>query len=115
VFQSSYQGNHSLISRGGAKLVTSAKEILEDIPKHYLQHSKPMGEINARSALPHFSNSFERDIYCILQDAPASLDALCHQMDLPVSTVQETCTMMEIKGQIQSKGHGYWEVKRGSL
>jgi DNA processing protein len=90
------EGTNNLI-KNGAKLVTSARDILEE-----LDMATVAEHVEAARALP--SDPTERMLLEYLQDASRHIDELTNRSGLPASTVSAVLTMMELKGMVRHLG-----------
>jgi DNA processing protein len=98
IYSSLSAGPHNLI-KNGATLITSGKEILED-----LNISSP--EINLKinqQKLKLFTDAELRVLEC-MQDAPITLDALVEEIKISSSEIANAITMLEIKNAIKNLG-----------
>ena len=87
-------GTNRLIKQG-ARLVTGAEDIFEEIPRL-------RGQISARrfKAQPDLTD-IERRMVDILAAGPVQIDQLGRQADIPVSNLLEYLLALELKGVIQ--------------
>lgn len=103
------RGTHSLIQRG-AKLVTCAEDILEEI-QSYAHHLNKAGEPVEETGWPFplkEPGPRERVILEILRDGPATLDVLASVSGEPPAPLLETLTGMYMRGLIcQEPGGRY--------
>jgi len=90
------EGSNNLIKRG-AKCVTSAADILEE-----LQLDMVTEHVEAARALP--ADPTERMLLDMLQDEARHIDELTNGSGLPASTVSAVLTMMELKGMVRHLG-----------
>lgn len=91
-----------LIKKGEAKLVTTAKDILEEY--NILFESKtPQGEYN-------FTDSIEKDIYHSLMWESKSIDELSKHLNHPVQTIMIKLSFLELNGKISKIGNGKYQV-----
>lgn len=99
IFSPSSEGTNMLI-RDGAKIVTSSKDILEDI---YSEISKEITEKTQTTLFdtPILSEK-ENKIYKALSFTPLHIDKLAEITDLPICEVNSTLAMLEINGYIKS-------------
>lgn len=93
-------GPHGLI-KDGAKLVTSAEDILVE-----LNLSRREVQAEARRALPE--NEDERAIVRMLGDGPTHINDLAHASGLPMSALNGLLTMLELKGLVRQIGAGQY-------
>lgn len=96
IFSPLSAGPHQLI-REGAKIVTEATDILEEL------HLTAVVEQRAtREALP--SDPTEAAIMRLLSDEPTHVDDLTRAAGLPSSVVTSTLTILELKGMARQLG-----------
>ncbi len=93
----------NLLIKDGAKLVTSCKDILDDVFPMFSfkkEESKPHEEINLSKE--------ESEIIKYIKMGYWDADKLCQKLNLPIHQIQNTLTMLEIKGRIAIyKGNYY--------
>ncbi|MFL5732293.1 MAG: DNA-processing protein DprA [Chloroflexia bacterium] len=89
-------GTNNLLKQG-AKCVTSARDILEE-----LQMDMVSEHIEAARSLP--ADPTERMLLDFLQDSSQHIDELTGKSGLPASTVSAVLTMMELKGMVRHLG-----------
>lgn len=96
IFSPMSAGPHQLI-REGAKIVTEASDILEEL------HLTAVVEQQAtREALP--SDPTEAAVLLLLTDEPTHVDDLTRTAGLPSSVVTSTLTILELKGMARQLG-----------
>jgi DNA processing protein len=96
IFNPLSAGPHQLI-REGAKVVTDASDILEE-----LHLTAVVEERATREALP--SDPTEAALLQLLSDEPVHVDDLTRAAALPSSTVTSTLTILELKGLARQLG-----------
>ena len=89
-------GTNRLIQQG-AKLVTRAEDVLEELNLTMIPQQLAM-----REALP--ADESERALLKHLTGEPVHVDEICHASSLPISQVSATLTMMELKGLVRQVG-----------
>lgn len=90
------RGTNSLIQYG-AKLVTQAQDVLEELNLTMIPRQMEM-----RALLP--ANETESQLLSYLSHEPTHIDEVCRQSSLPVSTVSSNLAMMELKGMVRQMG-----------
>jgi DNA processing protein len=90
-------GCHALI-RDGALLVTSAAEVLEALN---LVRREAQAAVRQ---LPLGDNEAERTLIQLLSSEPIHVDDLGRASQLPISTLNATLTIMELKGLVRQAG-----------
>lgn len=93
IFREKSIGTNNLIKRG-AKLTTSARDILEE-----LNLEKRILESRARTILPESTE--ETLILKFLDSESVHIDMLIRKTGLPTKTLMATLTIMELKGKVQ--------------
>lgn len=96
IFAPSGEGANRLIQEG-AKLVTSARDILED-----LQLEEVGRQLEMRELLP--VDDLEKALLGYLSDTPKHVDEVCRESFLSISLVTSTLTMLELKGFVRHVG-----------
>jgi len=96
IFSTNSIGPNNLI-RSGAKLVSSAQDILEELNLKNLAEN-----ITAQKILPETPE--EEAILKILSHEPLPIDQIVQQTKLDTATINSTLAMMEIKGKIKNLG-----------
>jgi DNA processing protein len=96
IFNPLSAGPHQLI-REGAKVVTDASDILEE-----LHLTAVVEERATREALP--ADPTEAALLHLLSDEPTHVDDLTRAAELPSSTVAATLTILELKGLARQLG-----------
>lgn len=95
-------GTNKLI-REGAKLVSSAEDILEEF-----NIEKKRAEIKAGEILPE--NEEEGIIIQILRDGKKTVDDIVIESGINIIALNTALTMMEMKGKISNSGGGLYEL-----
>ena len=90
-------GCHALL-RDGASLATSASDILEALDLARRE------ERAAARQLPLGDNDTERQVIGLLSAEPTHIDDLGRASQLPISTLNATLTIMELKGLVRQAG-----------
>jgi len=89
----SSQGTNQLL-KDGAKLVTEARDILEELSMTAVAHYQLAQEV-----LP--DNEVEARLMQFISGEPIHIDELGRRADLPSSLVSSTLTMLELKGMVR--------------
>lgn len=102
LFDPNYRGCHQLISRGQAKLITDASEILAELG--VVAPILPLGD------RPSFVAGSEEEtkIFGSLSTMPQSLDDLVVKSKLDAAAANATLTILELKGVVRNVGGGQW-------
>lgn len=102
LFDPNYRGCHQLISRGQAKLITDAAEILTELG--VVAPKLPLGD------RPSFVAGSEEEgkIFGSLSTMPQSLDDLVVKSKLDAAAANATLTILELKGVVRNVGGGQW-------
>ena len=95
-------GPHGLI-RMGARLVTSASDILSELSLEHLEDESTTKEIAADSEI-------EAKLLKILSRAPMLLDNLIRESQLDAATVSSTLLLMEMKGKARNLGANQYVI-----
>lgn len=110
-YSKNYEGSHMLL-RNGARIVTSAKDILEDLfsllpnyPMIRYDFEKEITSANA-SRLDLLTNAHEKQIYAVLQTAakPLTVDNIAEKSRLEPHIVNQTLTFLFLSGLIEESG-----------
>ncbi len=96
IYSSVSQGTNKLIKMG-AKLTTSAQDILEELNLHTLKKNKPNKEI-----IPDTIE--EEKILKYLSNEPIHINKLIRLSQMDASSINSTLTLMEIKGKVKDLG-----------
>jgi DNA processing protein len=94
------KGPHKLIQQG-AKLITSAEEVLEELNLRLAAH-----HAEARVQLSIFDqvDDNEKKILAQLSSEPLHADELCVLLSMPIANVSSVLAMMELKGMVRQVG-----------
>lgn len=90
----------SLLIKQGAKLVTSAEEILEELGMEQTQVTKVKNQGNLKL------NEIEMKILKNLENENKHIDDLCRELNLPAAVISSSLIKMEIVGFIKNLGGG---------
>ena len=101
IFDPHYEGCHSIIARGQAKLVTSPQDVLQEIG--CVASSKDPDAPAYSPASPE-----EATIMGALTSMPQSLDDLTIATTIPIATLGAILTMLELQGAAKNVGGGAW-------
>jgi len=103
------QGTHRLLKQG-AKLVTSAEDILQDISSLFVKSPR---ETTRKPGLPNpLLSEDENTVLSVLEREPLHVDELIAQANLPVKNAITALSFLEIKGYAkQLPGKNYVSVK----
>ena len=96
VGQAVSEGPHAII-RDGARLVTSAADVLLDLGLE----PKPDITADKRALPPEGDNPVQQAILATLLREPMGMDGLCIQTGLSIDTLMAELSIMEIMGQIR--------------
>ena len=100
IFDENYNGTHHLIMKGGAKLITSADDVLIELGMHI----PTMQSMNSyRAQTPDESVIIKQ-----LSAQPISVNDLVEKTSLATATINATLTLMEVKGGVRNVGSGQW-------
>lgn len=88
----------NLLIRDGAKIVTSSKDILEDIYLSISQVVPKPKQLNI--VIPENLSKNEKMIYNLISLEPVTSDFLFENLNLPVSEIISTLSMLELEGYI---------------
>lgn len=100
IYSSNSWGPNELI-KTGAKLVTTAKDILEELKIKQLQLSRH--EIDA-------DNEEERLILDILKNGPADIDKIIEKTKIKASLVASTLALMEVSDKVRNLGSNTYSL-----
>ena len=101
IFDEHVAGCHSYIAQGRAKLVSSAREVLEDVGIIVMEQS-------AKKILYTPKNDVEKAVLNILTTMPQSVGDLGERSNQEVANVNVALTMMELAGAAKNTGNGMW-------
>jgi DNA processing protein len=101
IFSRVSHGTHALI-QNGAKLVQSARDILE---------TYGIEIVDVRHALAEHATEEEQKVLAALSDTRLHLDEIIRATNLPVHAVHSALTMLEMKGAIEHLGGGIYAPK----
>ncbi len=91
------QGTNRLIQEGGAKLVLSVEDILEELNLSMIAEQREVQEV-----LPQ--NETEAIILKYVSQEPVHIDQIGRETGLPISQVSSTLALMELKGLVRQVG-----------
>ncbi|MEA3408464.1 MAG: DNA-processing protein DprA [Chloroflexota bacterium] len=94
IYARSCAGTNGAIQRGEAKLVTSVKDILEELNLTMVVEQTQMREIVPETAT-------EETLLSCLSMQPVHIDDIVQQSELTTSIVSSTLCMMELKGMVR--------------
>lgn len=100
VFDPRCSGCHSLIARGEAKLVSSARDILMEVGIVASERTEP---ISFDSSSPE-----EKAVWDALTAMPRSMDDLIGQTGMAPGVIFATLTVLELQGVAVNLGGGQW-------
>ena len=102
------KGPHKLIEKG-AKLATSAKDILQEL-KSEIQN--PKFETNSKSQITERKRGTDEEekILKLLENEGLQFDEIVRLSKLNSSKVGSLLSLMEIKGFIKSSGSGFFSI-----
>lgn len=92
IYNKNSAGPHNLL-KVGAKIVTSAKDILEDFELESIQKETPKGD-----------SVIEQAILDLLLEEPRHIDIICKETGLESTKISSALTLMEISGKIRHLG-----------
>lgn len=99
IFNLEGRGTNRLIQEG-AKLVTSADDILEELDHSYIQHET---QLRTTQVVP--ANETEQSLLDLLTHDPLHIDEIVRLTGLPTATVSSTLTILELKGLARTTGN----------
>ncbi len=105
VFRKESRAPHKYIQQGEAKLVTSAREILEELNLTMVEQQHQV-----RAEMP--DNETESALLKYLSTDPMHIDELGRESGLPIATVSSTLALMELKGLVRQVGAMNYVVAR---
>jgi len=97
VFRRESRAPNHFIQRGEAKLVTSARDILEELNLGMAEQQQEM-----RAVMP--DNETEAALLKHLNAEPVHVDELRRESGLPIAVVSSTLALMELKGSVKQIG-----------
>jgi DNA processing protein len=100
------RGTNRLIQKG-AKLVTSTRDILEELNLHMVASHVATQEIAPE-------NDIERQLMAKLSHEPALTDDLVNELSMPTEVVTSTLALMELKGMVRQAGGSSYVLARES-
>ena len=100
IFDPNMQGTHQLIAKGGAKLITSADDVLKELGVVAPERESPS------SYKPQTPD--EKTLIECLTSMPQSTDEIVEKSGLAIANVNATLTLMELKGGAKNVGMGNW-------
>ena len=102
------EGTKWLINQG-ARLVTSAKEVLEEAGVYGSGWSKSV-PVNTHANQPSFGDEYQQRIYQQLLNQPLPTDELSKQLNLSIPDLNIALSLLELEGHLQ-KQNNTWFVK----
>jgi len=99
IFDPNYAGSHEILSKGHAKLVSAAADILSEIG--VVAREVPQIAYDPKSAA-------EAALIKVLTAMPQTTDDLMERSGLAASQVASALTMMELSGAVEQAGNGQW-------
>ncbi len=105
IFDPSYAGCHRIISRGLAKLATTAEEILQEVG---IVSSTGSAEPQLKLEDLQFDSAQEQAIFKALTTMPKPVDDLLMATGLDAGTASASLTMLEMRGLVKNVGGGKW-------
>ncbi|MEK7216563.1 MAG: DNA-processing protein DprA, partial [Chloroflexota bacterium] len=96
IFSPGSRGAHRWIQEG-AKLVTRAEDVLEELNLAVLGQ-----QMELKAVVP--ATPLEHQILKLLSHEPAHIDSMARQTGLPVAEVSSALAMMELKGMVRQVG-----------
>ncbi|MBI4506753.1 MAG: DNA-protecting protein DprA [Chloroflexi bacterium] len=102
ITQRSSAGTNRLI-QDGAKLVTCARDVLEELRLGSLPQ-----QLEMRALLPE--NPVEQRLVALLREQPAHLDELVRASGLPTAEVSSAMAMLELKGFVRALGGQHYAL-----
>ncbi|MBI2845457.1 MAG: DNA-protecting protein DprA [Chloroflexi bacterium] len=99
------RGTNKLIQEGGAKLIFSAADILEELNMTMIQEQR-----QAAAVLPQ--NETEALVLGTLSTEPMHVDEIGRQTRLPISQVTGTLALLELKGLVRQVGGMHYILAR---
>ena len=100
IFDPNVEGTHHLIQKGGAKLITSAEDVLNELGVVMPEGGK---QSNYKAQTPD-----ESEVLKNLTTMPQSVDEIVEKSGMSVPQVNATLTLMELKGGAKNVGMGQW-------
>jgi len=97
IFSPQSRGPNTIIQRGEAKLVTSVRDIREELNLTAVPQQIEMQEL-----MP--ATDTEAALLRHVSKEPAHIDEVCRLSELPASTVSSLLAMMELKGLVRQMG-----------
>ncbi|MFH1611699.1 MAG: DNA-processing protein DprA [bacterium] len=104
IFSKTSEGANNLI-KIGAKAVTDANDILQELNLSLITERKEKKEIIA-------DNKEEELILQQLSSEPIHIDKIVNITRLSTATINSTLTIMELKGKLQNLGSGLYAIKQ---
>jgi len=101
VFDPKRDGCHELLAQGRAKLVSSGREVLEDV-------GVVISKKEAHSTVYAPQSEAEKAVLKVLTTMPQSVGDLKERSSLETGTINSTLTMMELAGAARNTGNGLW-------
>lgn len=99
------RGTNKLLQEGGAKLIFSAADILEELNLTMIQEQRQVAAV-----LPE--NETEALVLNTLSAEPMHVDEIGRQTHLPIATVSGTLSLLELKGLVRQVGGMHYTLAR---
>jgi DNA processing protein len=100
IFDPNFAGTNQLISKSGAKLITSASDVLDELGINVTEEEK--------SSNYNPQTEDEAILYETLGKMPMTLDDLVEKTGLSAGKINTGLTLMELKGVVKNLGMGNW-------
>jgi len=104
IYNQKSKGTNYLIQKGEAKLIQTAKDVLEELNLKLLKSQ------NVIKKIPDFSglNSIENQIINLLSQETILFDNLKNQVSITTAELSSVLTILEMKGLVNNLGNNQW-------